>query len=120
MGVVWTHKRATSDEVRAELAAARPMKDSTVRTILRRLEEKGYVSHEVEGRTYVYAPKIDSARAATDAVRGIIDRFCEGSVEALLVGMVADELLPADRLRALADKIDAAERKTSSRAKPKK
>jgi BlaI family transcriptional regulator, penicillinase repressor len=119
MGVVWARHRATADEVRAEMSRRRPLKDSTIRTVLRRLEEKGYLTHVVEGRTYVYAPRIDSSRAAADAVRGIIERFCEGSVEALLVGMVADELLPADKLRELADRIDAMERGQTSFSRKK-
>ena len=47
MGVVWEHGRVTADLVRTELEGSQPMKDSTVRTILRRLEEKGYAwSHD--------------------------------------------------------------------------
>jgi predicted transcriptional regulator len=109
MRIVWTQGQATADDVRTALARDKPLKDSTVRTVLRRLEQKGYVSHVVSGRTYVYAPKVDSMRAAADAVRGIIDRFCAGSVETLLVGMVDSELLAADKLRELADRIDASE-----------
>src|SRR5262245_41500459 len=90
MGVMWSRERATADEVRQALAGVRELKDSTVRTVLRRLEEKGYVRHAAEGRTYVYEPKVDALRAAADAVRGIIERFCQGSVETLLVGMVDD------------------------------
>ena len=36
------------------MASSRPMKDSTIRTVLRRLEEKGYLTHQIEGRTFVY------------------------------------------------------------------
>jgi hypothetical protein len=49
---------------------------------------------------------------ATQAVRGIIDRFCSGSVEALLAGMVDGELITPRKLRDLADKIAEAERKS--------
>ncbi len=85
------------------------MKDSTARTILRRLEEKGFVKHTVEGRTYVYSPTVASRSVATDAVRGIIERFCDGSVEDLLVGMVDDEILSADKLKQLAERIKRAD-----------
>jgi BlaI family penicillinase repressor len=109
MGVLWKRKRATADEVRVALADVRALKDSTVRTVLRRLEEKGYLRHTAAGRTYVYEPRVDAVRAAADAVRGILERFCQGSVETLLVGMVDDEIVPAEKLQALADKIAAAE-----------
>src|SRR5438046_1656487 len=84
MQVVWSKARATAEDVRSFLAPRQEHKDSTIRTILRRLEEKGYVEHDVEGRTYVYRPRIEPRNVATQQVRGIIDRFCRGSVENLL------------------------------------
>jgi BlaI family transcriptional regulator, penicillinase repressor len=105
MRVLWTHGPATSDQVRGALAAKRPLKDSTVRTILRRLQEKGYVRHKVEGRTYVYSVVEAPRNLAVRAVRQIIDRFCGGSVEQLLVGMVENEVLDRRELRQLARKL---------------
>ena len=121
MNVVWDRGSATAEDVRIaleKLDKKQPIKDSTVRTVLRRLEEKGYVKHTVEGRTYVYSPKVASRSVATDAVRGIVERFCDGSVEDLLLGMVDDELVSADKLKELAAKIakaEAAEKKRKGR-----
>jgi BlaI family transcriptional regulator, penicillinase repressor len=109
MQVVWTRGRASAEEVRSELAAQRPIKDSTARTILRRLEEKGYVKHTAEGRTFVYFPKVAPRSVAVEAIRGIIDRFCSGSVEDLVVGMVDDEIISTEKLRELAQRISEAE-----------
>ena len=109
MQVVWRRKNVTAEDVRTKLAGRRPLKDSTVRTILRRLEAKGYVKHTTEGRTYVYSPKVASQSVATDAVRAIVDHFCEGSVENLLVGMVDDELITPEVLEELAERIRRAE-----------
>ena len=111
MDVVWAKETATAEDVRIELEKTQQLKDSTVRTVLRRLEEKGYVEHEVQGRTYVYRPRVESQHVATDAVRGIIDRFCGGSVEDLWVGMVDDKILTPDKLKRLAKKIADAEAK---------
>jgi BlaI family penicillinase repressor len=105
MRVIWERGRATADEARTALAHDQPLKDSTIRTILRRLEEKGYVTHTTEGRTFVYTPQIDSRDVAAEAVRGIIDRFCRGSVEDLLVGMVDDEIVSPQKLQELAERI---------------
>ena len=80
MQVVWSTQRATADDVRLALAPQQALKESTVRTILRRLEEKGYVEHDVEGRTYVYRPRVAPQNVAAQQVRGIIDRLCRGSV----------------------------------------
>lgn len=115
MDVVWAKEQATAEMVRVELEGSHQLKDSTVRTILRRLEEKGFVEHDVEGRTYVYRPRVQSQNVATDAVRGIIDRFCGGSVENLLVGMVDDKILSPDKLKELARKIAAAEKKAAKK-----
>jgi predicted transcriptional regulator len=109
MRVVWRQQSVTAEDVRTKLAGRRPLKDSTVRTILRRLEAKGYVKHTTEGRTYVYSPKVASQSVATDAVRAIVDHFCEGSVENLLVGMVDDELITPELLQELAERIRKAE-----------
>src|SRR5947207_2567520 len=93
MRVIWARGPCTAEDVRQALQRKQPMKDSTVRTVLRRLEEKGYLTHEVSGRTYVYRERVPALRAATQAVRQIVDRFCEGSVEQLLSGMVNDRMV---------------------------
>ena len=84
---------------------SRPLKESTVRTVLRRLEEKGYTTHTVDGRTYVYRAAEDRGRVAAKAVQRIVDWFCNGSVEEVLVGMVDRAMLDQRQLRLLADKI---------------
>jgi predicted transcriptional regulator len=120
MNVLWAKQRATGDEVRLALADRQALKDSTIRTLLRRLEEKGYVNHDVDGRTYVYYARVEPENVATQQVRGIIDRFCRGSVENLLVGMVDDNLITPDKLRQLADKIAEAETAEKKSSKGKK
>jgi predicted transcriptional regulator len=105
MEFLWSRESATADEIREALLARRALKDSTVRTILRRLEQKGYVSHRVEGRTYVYRGLERPQNVAVRAVRQIIDRFCGGSVEELLVGMVENEIVDQQELQELARRI---------------
>jgi predicted transcriptional regulator len=78
------------------------MKDSTIRTVLRRLEEKGYVTHEVEGRTFIYKASDRRQNVAVRAVKSIIDRFCGGSAEELVLGMVDNEVLDQKQLERLA------------------
>lgn len=81
------------------------MKDSTVRTVLRRLENKGFLKHAVDGRTYVYEGVEAPENMAMRAVRQIVDRFCHGSVESLLLGMVENEVIDKDQLERLARKV---------------
>src|SRR5215471_15784940 len=105
MEVVWRHGSIIAEEVRTALADRHPMKESTVRTILKRLEEKGYVTHRVEGRTNVYRGLDAPQNVAAKAVRQIIERFCGGSVEQLLVGMVANDVVDKRELERLAQRI---------------
>jgi predicted transcriptional regulator len=105
MTVVWERGTATTEDVRVALAERHPMKESTVRTILSRLEEKGYVSHTVDGRNNVYRGVEAPQDAAAGMVRQLIDRFCGGSVERLLVGMVNNDLVDEKELQRLAQRI---------------
>ena len=105
MDVIWKRSSATAEEVREALAERHPMKDSTARTVLKRLEEKGYLDHRVEGRTNIYRGLTKPQHVAVRAVRQIIDRFCEGSIEQLLVGMVDGQVLDEQELQRLTKKI---------------
>jgi predicted transcriptional regulator len=105
MEVVWQKSSCTSEDVRIALADRHPMKESTARTMLKRLEEKGYVRHRVDGRTNVYSGVDAPQSVAAKAVRQIIDRFCGGSVEQLLVGMVANDVVDERELERLAQRI---------------
>jgi len=112
LSIVWRLGTATAEQAREELG--RPLKDSTVRTVLRRLEEKGYLEHAVEQRTYLYRPAESRQRVAGRAVKRIVDWFCEGSVEALLVGMVDAKMLDQAELERLAARIAEARKKDSA------
>jgi predicted transcriptional regulator len=105
MDYVWSHPGCTAETVREGLAANRRLKDSTIRTVLRNLEEKSYVTHSVEGRTFVYRPVETRRNVAAQAARQLIDRFCGGSVEELLVGLVDNQVLEPRQLQRLAGKI---------------
>jgi BlaI family penicillinase repressor len=105
MDYVWAHPGCTAEMCREGLAGARKLKDSTIRTILRKLEEKGYVTHKIDGRTFVYRAADTKRNVAVQAAKQLIDRFCEGSVEELLVGLVDNQLLAPKQLQRLAEKI---------------
>ncbi len=106
MSAIWRRGSATAEQVRVDLAPKRKLKESTIRTLLSRLEKKGHLKHSVDGRTYVYTSVEGPRGIAIRAVRQLIERFCAGSAEQLLVGMVDDEVLDAGQLRRLADEIE--------------
>src|SRR5205085_5627185 len=102
------HGPVTAETVRERLSIK--LKESTVRTVLRRLEDKTYVTHTVDGRTYVYTAAEPRARVAAKAVQRIVDWFCNGSVEEVLVGMVDNAMLDQQQLRTLADQVAKAKK----------
>ena len=113
--IVWRLGCVTADQVREELD--RGLKDSTVRTVLRRLEEKGYLAHSVDDRAFLYRPAQSRQRVAGRAAKRIVDWFCEGSVEALLVGMVDSKVLDRAELQRLAEHIAKAQKNSPSEKK---
>jgi BlaI family transcriptional regulator, penicillinase repressor len=102
---VWAHPDCSAEMCREGLAGRRRLKDSTVRTILRKLEGKGYLRHTVQGRTFIYRASDTTRNFAVEAVHQLITRFCGGSVEELLVGLVDNQLLEPKQLQRLAEKI---------------
>jgi BlaI family transcriptional regulator, penicillinase repressor len=108
LSIVWRLGQATADQVREDLP--RPLKDSTIRTVLRRLEEKGYLAHSVDQRTFIYRPAESPQKVAGRAVQRIVDWFCAGSVEDLLVGMVDSKVVSRAELERLARRIASASR----------
>ena len=113
MDHVWASGPVSAEDCREALAATWPMKESTMRTVLRRLEEKGYVTHTIDGRTYIYRAARAPMAVAARAVEHLIDRFCAGSAEALVVGLVDNDLLTPAQLERLARKI--AQRKAAKK-----
>ena len=105
MQILWKGGPATAEQIREALAPQRVLKDSTVRTVLLRLQEKGYVTYKVEGRAFVYSGVEKAQNVAVRAVRQILDRFCDGSLEQLLVGLVENEVVDKAELQELAKKI---------------
>jgi predicted transcriptional regulator len=110
MDQIWSRGPVSAEECRSALLATWPMKDSTIRTVLRRLEAKGYVSHEIVGRTFRYRAVEAPVAVATRAVRQLIDRFCGGSAETLMLGLVKDEVIGARDLQRIQERIATAKR----------
>ena len=101
LNYVWTHPNCTAESVREGLATERKLKDSTIRTILRKLEEKGYVNHKVDGRTFIYGTVNSRRNVAVQAVQQVVERLCNGSFEELLVGLVDNQLIDRKQLQRL-------------------
>ena len=107
MAVVWSQGSVAAEDVAAALGGR--LKNASVRTILRRIEGKGYLDHRLEGRAFVYRPRVDSGAAARGAVRRVLDRFYGGSVERLLVGLLDGRMIERRQIMALEKRIADAE-----------
>ncbi len=101
MQVVWEAGPCPVEAVHEVVSRKRKLKETSVRTILRRLEQKGYLRHEEKGRAYVYQAAETSRSLAARAVRQIIDRLCKGSVEELVSGMVEAKVLSRQEMERL-------------------
>lgn len=93
MRAVWDAGPCSVDAVHQTVSRKRSLKETTIRTLLRRLEQKGYLRHKEDGRAYIYQAVEPARNLAARAVRQIIDRFCQGSVEELVSGMVESKVL---------------------------
>ena len=93
MQAVWKIAPCTVESVHEIVSRNHKLKEASTRTLLRRLEKKGYLTHESDGRAYVYRAAEPARNIAARAVKQIIDRFCRGSVEELVSGMVESKVL---------------------------
>ena len=106
MDVLWKKETATVSDVVAALPPTAPLAYSTVLTTLRILERKGYVSHEKEGRAYVYQPVVGREEARKSVVRYMMSRFFNNSPEALMLNIVENEAVDGDVLDRLKRMVD--------------
>jgi len=102
---LWKEGPSTAEQVREGLAPKHELKDSTIRTLLRRLEDRDYVSHTVDGKVFVYRASMPPRSVAARTVRQIIERFWSGSAEQFLAGMVDEKVLTSAQIRKLAGKV---------------
>jgi BlaI family transcriptional regulator, penicillinase repressor len=102
MNVLWDQGTGTVAEVRDRLRD--PLAYTTVLTILRTLEDKGFVAHEAEGRAYRYVPTVDREQARESHLNRLLRKLFADSPEALLTQLVSDREVPREdleRMRAL-------------------
>jgi predicted transcriptional regulator len=91
MAVLWERGTATVGDVVADLKRTRAVTYSTVQTMLRILETKGYVAHDKVERAFVYRALVDQAQARRRALRHLVTRLFEGSPSLLVLNVLEDE-----------------------------
>jgi len=103
MDVLWDHGPSTVNEVQARLPDE--LAYTTVLTILRKLEAKGYVGHEEEGRAHRYHALIERAAARQGALEALASRLFKGSQDALLMHLVSRTRLSAEQVRRIEEQL---------------
>lgn len=89
MDILYRCSRATAGEVIEQLPGT--PSNSTVRTQLRVLEEKGHVRHEEHGLRFVYMPAVPRHAARRSALRHLVDTFFDGSAEKVVAAVLGGE-----------------------------
>jgi len=108
MSVLWQKETATVADVVGVLKRKKPVTYSTVQTILRILEAKGYVSHEKVARAFIYRPLVDQRQARRRALRHLVRRLFNGSPSLLVLNVLEDGQIDAEELNRLRKLIEDA------------
>ena len=105
MAVLWELGSGTVAEVRDRMSD--DLAYTTVLTVLRTLEEKGYVGHEEEGRAYRYFAAVEREAAGQSALRRVLGKLFAGSPELLLTQLVRERGVDPQALRRMRELLDA-------------
>ena len=116
MRVLWQRGTANAREISDSLNADEPIAHSTVQTLLRKLEGKGSIAHNLDDRTFIYYPLVEEKRVTQSATRELIERAFGGSAAGLVAYLLREERIPPRELQAIRTLINekAARRGASS------
>ena len=99
MSVLWKLQSATVADVVDALRKRRPVTYSTVQTILRILETKGYVDHDKVARAFIFRPRIDERQARRRALKHLVSRLFDGSPSLLVLNVLDDARMNPEELK---------------------
>jgi BlaI family penicillinase repressor len=122
MQVLWEKGRATAREITDALNEAEPIAHSTVQTLLRKLENKGAVAHDVDYRTFIFRPLVQSEKVRRKATEELVDRLFAGSPGGLVSYLLKNERIPRkelEQIRSLIDESASVSRRTKSAGREK-
>ena len=109
MDVVWDLQNASVKNVEEVLQKSGPVAYNTVQTMMRILEDKGYVQHTKSGRSFVYSPLVDRKKARSEALKHLISSFFDGTPQSLVVNLLEDEEMDALEIQKLKDLINSSD-----------
>ncbi|MHB9027746.1 MAG: BlaI/MecI/CopY family transcriptional regulator [Candidatus Latescibacterota bacterium] len=110
MQVLWDKKRATAQEITDAVNDIEPIKHSTIQTFLRVLVKKKLVAYDVEGRTFVYYPLVESENVTLNAVHNFIDTVFSGSLEGMISYVIKNVDASPEQLEKIRKLLDEEEK----------
>lgn len=112
MQIIWKISPCTVGDIRnyieEELGDKKPP-HSTISTMVRILNEKGFLNHETYGRTFVYSPAVSKDQYSRQSVKQLVKDYFGGSIDRLVSFLVKEENLSLDELSELVDKLEEEE-----------
>ena len=109
--VVWKKGEATVDDVTEALSKGKRRKYVTILTMMRILERKGFLTHRVDKRTYVYSPTVSEERAKANILKQLSKKLFDGSKEMLLVTLLDSEKMSPEEISRIKQLVEEKERK---------
>ena len=101
MGLLWSRREATAAEVHSALLEERGLAVTTIKTMLRKMEERGIVTHRAEGRTFIYRPAIAESDVRESMVGEVVQRMFAGDGAALVNHLIEAGEIDLDELEEL-------------------
>lgn len=105
--ILWTKGHASAREVTEALSKTKTVAFTTVQTMLKILDDKGFITHRSEGRTFIYRPAISRSQARNIALRQLMGQFFNGSPQALAQHLLEEHRVDLAELEALQARVDA-------------
>ena len=105
MRFLWEKGSANAREITDELNKEKFVAHSTVQTLLRKLEQKGAISHKVADRTFIFYPLVKSEQLTQNALKDFLDRMFSGSPGVLVSYLLNNEYISEDEIEDISKKI---------------
>jgi len=115
MRALWTRGEASAAAVHQALAPDRGLAFTTIATTLKRMENRGLLTHRVEGRQHIYRPLVSEDKARADMAEQMVDVMFGGDAAALVNHLLTESEIDADDLTAIQAMIEQARRKQGDR-----
>lgn len=112
MHIIWEIGPCTVGDIRNYIAEKQGQKKpphSTISTMVRILDEKGFLDHETYGRTFVYSPQISKEQYSKQSLRKLVEDYFGGSMNRLVSFLVKEDDLSTEELSDLLDKLEDAD-----------